>query len=530
MKEPIVYRNRRDFLKIIAIVAIASMLPACTESPGSEHPNVLFISIDDLRPDLGCYGNADIKTPNIDRFAETGMVFMQAHCQAAVCAPSRASLMTGLRPNSTRVWHLGDKFRETIPDVVTLPQHFHKFGYYTVSMGKIFHNFMPDSVSFDEPDLRPAQYRTREMVKRDAETFYYAKEIQEAQIQLRVEKLKRRPEAIKYADGWNVGPAYEIADAPDDAYYDGAQTDLAINTLKRLKQKDQPFFLALGYYRPHLPFAAPKKYWDLYERDAIPLASNPFLPKDSPVFAINSMYELRGYSDFSHIGHPSEYHIPDQEARLLKHGYYASVSYVDACIGRLMSALEALGLADNTIVVIWGDHGWKLGEHNSWCKQTNYEIDTHVPLIISAPGMKGRGGKSYALTELVDIFPTLCDLAGIEIPSEMEGLSVRPLLDQPDLPWKEAVFSQFHRRPKVTPDGKRYMGYSMHTERYHYIEWYYWDNEKKTATEYVTAELYDHHADPEENVNIALLPEHAQLVQQLAEQLKGGWRAALPKD
>lgn len=521
--------TRRDFLKLTATGLCASMIPGCTKVSSPDHPNVLFISVDDLRPELGCYGNPHIKTPNIDRFAGTGMVFMQTHCQSAVCAPSRASLMTGLRPDSTRVWHLGDKFRETMPDVKTIPQHFQQFGYHTVSMGKIFHNFMPDSASFMEPDLRPPQYRTPDMVKRDAETFYFDKEIQKEQVKLREEKLRKRPSAINYADGWNVGPSYEIAEAPDNAFYDGAQTDLAIETLKRISKKKKPFFLALGYYRPHLPFAVPKKYWDMYDRNAIPLAPNPFLPKDVPVHTINSMYELRGYSDFSHIKHPTEYHIPDDKARLLKHGYYASVSYIDACIGRLLGALEELGVRDNTIIVLWGDHGWKLGEHNSWGKMTNYHIDTHAPLIISAPSMKNKGGKSYALTELVDIFPTLCDLADVEVPDYLQGLSVRPLLDQPDLPWKDAVFSQFHRRPKVTPDGKRYMGYSMRTHRYHYVEWYYWDFDEKVATELVAKELYDHETDPHENVNIADDPKNKTLVVKLSKKLKAGWKAALPK-
>ena len=241
------------------------------------------------------------------------------------------------------------------------------------------------------------------------------------------------------------------------------------------------------------------------------------------------MYELRGYSDFSHIKHPAEYHIPDDKARLLKHGYYASVSYIDACVGRLLSALLELELTENTIIIIWGDHGWKLGEHNSWCKQTNYDIDTRVPLIISAPGIKDKGSKSYALTELVDIFPTLCDLAGIKTPSYLQGLSVRPLLNQPDLPWKEAVFSQFHRRPRITPDGKRYMGYSMRTKQYHYVEWYYWDNENKVAKELAAKELYDHEIDPQENTNIAEVPENIQIVKKLSKQLKAGWRKAIPK-
>ena len=307
--------------KIILILALGISATNCNNFANKSHPNILFISIDDLRPDLGCYGNTEIKTPNIDRFAESGVVFSSTYCQAAVCAPSRASLMLGLRPDSSRVWHLGDKFRVINPGAVTMPQYFHKFGYYTVSLGKIFHNFMPDSVSWDEPDLRPAPYRTPEMVKRDAETFYFNKKIQESQVTLRAEKLKQRPAAINYADGWNVGPAWEDSNAPDSAFYDGAQTDLAIQTLQRLREKEQPFFIALGYYRPHLPFVVPKKYWDLYDPDSISLAPNPFLPQDAPIFSMNSMYELRGYEGFRDIKHPSEFHIPDSSARKLKHGY-----------------------------------------------------------------------------------------------------------------------------------------------------------------------------------------------------------------
>ncbi|KAA3613794.1 MAG: DUF4976 domain-containing protein [Calditrichaeota bacterium] len=528
LKTILFHNAKREFISTFAAIILVLFLTSCALGPDEKRPNILFISIDDLRPDLGCYGNTEIQTPNIDKFAATGVVFTQNHCQSAVCAPSRASLMTGLRPDSTRVWHLGDKFREINPDAVTIPQYFKKFGYHTVSLGKIFHNFMPDSVSFDEPDLRPPKYRTQEMVKRDAETFYFDKKIQERQVTLRAEKLKRRPAAINYADGWNVGPAWEDSEAPDSAFYDGAQTDLAIETLKRLKTSNEPFFMALGYYRPHLPFTVPKKYWDLYDPQEITPAINPFLPEDAPVFTMNSMYELRGYEGFEHIKHPSQFHIDDEAARRLKHGYYASVSYVDACIGKLLHALDALGLAENTIIVVFGDHGWKLGEHNSWCKQTNYNIDTHAPLIISAPDVKAKGQASPALTELVDIFPTLCDMAGIKKPTYLQGTSLSPLLNQPEKKWKDAVFSQFHRRPRITPDGKRYMGYSMRTQRYHYVEWYYWDNKTKLATEFVARELYDHESDPNENKNIAQNTENMQIIDRLSKKLKAGWRAARP--
>ena len=488
-------------------------------------PNVLFIIVDDLRPELGCYGNKIIKTPNIDQLAKEGILFTEAYCQVGVCAPSRASAMTGLRPDSDRVWDLGDKFRENLPDVVTMPQYFHKNGYHTVSIGKIFHNYMPDSISWDEPDLRPPKYNTKDMIDRDAETFYNDAETIAKQTIQRNESIKKRPHM--YANGWNVGPALEVTDNPDTAFYDGAQTELAIETLKRIKNYNKPFYLGLGYFRPHLPFVVPKKYWDLYKDVNIPFAANPYLPKNSPVWAINSLYELGGYWGFEHIGHPSVYQMPTDTARLLKRGYYASVSYTDAQIGKLIKALKKMGLYDNTIIILWGDHGWKLGEHRSWGKMTNYDIDTHVPMIIKVPGSKG-GIKVDKLTELVDMYPTLLDLAGIKVPSYLQGTSFAPLLKNPHLPWKHAVFSQYHRRPNHSPTGKRYMGYSMTTKNYHYVEWHYWDIDKKVAGEIAGTELYDRKKDRQENINIAGYPENAKLIKDLAKELHEGWRAARP--
>jgi arylsulfatase A-like enzyme len=493
-------------------------------------PNVIFISFDDLRPELGSYGNTEIITPNLDRFAERGVTFLNTYCQVAVCQPSRASYMTGIRPDSLQCWHLRDHHRGALPDVVTMPQYFHEFGYHTVSIGKIFHNHVPDSISFDEPDLRPDEYKTPEMVSRDAESFHYDDEITEVQLKLREEMKKARPGEVLYADGWGYGKSVESTDVPDVVMYDGAQTDLAIRTIERLKGLDKPFYLAMGYYRPHLPFVAPEKYWDMYDPDQISPASNPYLPVNAPLFAMNSTYELGACYDLKEFQrHPALGQLPDSIQRSLKHGYYASVSYVDACFGRLLDSLEAMGLMENTIIAIIGDHGWKLGEHGSWCKQTNYEIDTHVPLIVYAPGIKAAGEKSGKLTELVDIFPSLCELAGIEIPGYMQGTSFAPLLDNPRMDWKSAIFSQFHRRPQVAFDGLRYMGYGMRTERYHYIEWYYWDNENKIPLDYVTCELYDHSVDPEENLNIAVDPSNTELIAQLGSQLKAGWRAARPR-
>jgi arylsulfatase A-like enzyme len=299
-----------------------------------------------------------------------------------------------------------------------------------------------------------------------------------------------------------------------------------LETLGRLKKQNQPFFMALGYYRPHLPFVAPKKYWDLYDRDKLSLASNPYLPKDSPAMAMNAAYELTACYDLEYVKHPAVSQLSEDTARLLKHGYYASVSYVDACFGKLIQGLQDLGLDKNTIVVAWGDHGWKLGEHGSWCKQTNYNIDTRVPLFIYDPRNPTAARECESLVELVDLFPTLCDLAGVEIPDYMEGMSLKPLLENPEQELKSAAFSHYHQRPKNTLDGKQYMGYSMVTAKYHYVEWYYWDDADKTAGDFVARELYDNQLDPDENVNISELPENADIIQALSEKLKAGWQAA----
>lgn len=517
---------KSPFFLLFLFLASCAQPALDTEKETPQKPNILFVSIDDLGPNLGVYDNKHIVSPNIDALAAEGTTFRRTYCQAAVCAPSRASLMTGIRPDSSRVWHLGDKFRKLHPNIVTMPMHFNKHGYYTVCIGKIFHNYMPDSISWDEPDLRPEQYKRTEWLKRDGETFYVDKATQERQKIERDRRVAINPDY--YADGWNNGPAWEMEDVHDTLYFDGAQTELAKRTLSRLAKKDQPFYMALGYFRPHLPFAVPKKYWDLYDRDSLPLASNPFVPKDAPVMAMNSMYELRGYEGFKHLQHPLKNIMSEDTARILKQGYYASVSYVDAQLGKVIQHLKELDLYDNTIIILWGDHGWKLGEHNGWCKQTNYNIDIHVPMIIRNPGQNKAGEQTFALTELIDMFPSLCELADIPAPPYLQGSSFVPLMEEPDRKWKSAAFSQFHRRPKVSPEGKRYMGYSIQTQQYHYVEWYEWDADLGEKGQYVTAELYDSINDPEENQNIAKVEGNETIVADLSRQIEEGWRAALP--
>lgn len=499
------------------------------KAPVSKKPNILFLSIDDLRPDLGAYGNLEIKTPNIDALASSSMVMLNTHSQTAVCAPSRASTMLGYRPDSTRVWHLGDEFRKINPNAVTMPQYFNRAGYYTVNIGKIFHNYMPDSISWNEPDLRPAPYNTEAHLKRDAETYWYTKEGQDIQVRAR-DSLKRvRKGKPLYGDGWGHGPAVEAADLPDSIYYDALQTKLALETIDRIRDNDQPFFMGLGFYRPHLPFVVPKKYWDLYPEGSISPAANPKLPENAPIMAASANYELRSYNNPYKIGRPEDVPLPATYADTLKRGYYASVSFVDVLVGELIEGLKERGLYDNTIIVVWGDHGYKLGDHNGWGKQTNFRIDTHVPLIIK-PANLLKGQRIEALTELVDIFPTLCDLAGIEKADYFQGTSMAQLFDNPNLEWKEAVFTQFRQRPNISKDGKEYMGYSMQTKQYHYVEWYHWDNVRKERGAFVASELYDHNVDPTETRNVAGDLEKENIVQRLSEQLARGWKGAMPKN
>jgi arylsulfatase A-like enzyme len=313
----------------------------------------------------------------------------------------------------------------------------------------------------------------------------------------------------------------EAPDVPDNVLYDGEMTDLAIRVLYALKEKRNParpsepapFFLAVGYQKPHLPFIAPKKYWDLYDPNEIELADNSFPPKDAAVVGLHPWGELRGYTNI-----PKEGPLSQDQARRLRHGYYACVSFLDAQIGRLLDELDRLDLRKNTIVVFWGDHGWHLGEHDLWGKTSNFEHDTRSPLIISLPGKKKAGRSTDALVEFVDIYPSLCELAGLPLPNHLEGTSFVPLLDNPEKPWKSAAFSQYPRG--------NLMGYSMRTNRHRLTIW----QEKENTGQVKAIELYDHQIDPAENVNIAARPENTEIVRELTDQLHLGWRAALPED
>jgi len=513
--------KRREFLAGVGAGAATLALPKWLDAAaqgGKRRPNVLFFVVDDLRPELGCYGKSYIKSPHIDRLAKSGMVFDRAYCQQAVCSPTRSSLLTGTRPDTTKVWDLVTHFRTALPNVVTLGQQFKNSGYFVQGMGKIYHGGyddpptwsvpwqVPKAIRYALPENQKLDARRNDLVDPDDPT-----------------PIEQKPVAAKPAgtvDDTTAGkfdtrgPAFEGADVPDDTFQDGKVANLAVSTLQELSKKKEPFFLAVGFIKPHLPFVSPKKYWDLYDPAKIELAPNPYRPKDAPEYSILPGGELRNYH-----GIPKE-SVPPDIARQLKHGYYASVSYTDAQLGKVMAELDRLGLRDNTIVILWGDHGWKLGEHDAWCKHTNVENDTNGPLILSVPGMKNAGAHSSALVEYVDVYPTLTELAGLPLPGHLEGTSFKPLLDDPKRPWKTAAFSQYPRKVK----GRQLMGYSMRTDRYRFTVWV----DRNDHSQIDAKELYDHQTDPQENVNIANLPANAALVAGLMEQWKKGWQGAKP--
>jgi arylsulfatase A-like enzyme len=413
-------------------------------------------------------------------------------------------MLTGLRPDAIKVWDLVTHFREAVPDVVTLPEYFKQNGYYTVGVGKIFHGSLLDSQSWSVPKPLPSGI-----------SLYADSTMQ--RLEMRNQELLAEGKTNQEIWGKYRGPGVQIRDEPDNQMVDGAIADIAVDIINKT---DSSFFLAVGFVRPHLPFVAPKKYFDLYDPNEIPQATNPFLPKGSPRYAMDDMYELRAYEEFADTPTPFKGLLSEEEAERLKHGYYACTSFVDAQVGKLLAALEKKGIAKNTIVVLWGDHGWKLGEHGSWTKQTNYEIDTRVPLIINTPWSK-KDVQSNALVELVDVYPTLCELSGLPIPESLEGTSLVPLLNEPDLKWKTAVFSQFKRKRS----GITYMGRSIRTDRYRYVQWENFDSKVV-----MSRELFDHKVDMEENVNIADDQINSGLLKDLESQLKRGWKGALPTE
>ncbi len=465
-------------------------------------PNVLFIAVDDLKPTLGCYGDTVARTPSIDHLAANGTVFANNHCQQAVCAPSRCSLLTGLRPDSTKVWDLQTKFRDHVPDVITIPQHFRQNGYETAGMGKVFDYRSVDS---DKEQDAPSWTQPYVMPKGTCGQNYADDALTQKARKARQDGLLKKDNRKEAGRELGLRPPVEALDVQDQTYDDGATTQVAITTMKKLAAEDKPFFLAVGFKKPHLPFVAPKRYWDLYDRDKFELASWQKPSVDGPDVAYHNSGELRSYSQI-----PVQGALDSDLQRELIHGYYACVSYIDAQVGMLLDALEANGLAESTIVVLWGDHGWHLGDHGLWCKHSNFEQATRSPLIIRAPGL--QAGQTSSPTEFVDIFPTLCDLTGLDIPTGLQGTSLLPILKDSQATVKTYAVSQFPRGGKRNP----IMGYSMRSTRYRYTVWLATDyRADKKQGHIMGRELYDYENDPMETRNLIDDPAYAKIQKQV---------------
>jgi len=420
---------------VLIVLSCQNTFAQIVEEPTK--PNVLFIIVDDLKPILGCYGDPFVKTPNIDRFAKEGVVFTNTYCQQAVCGPSRASFLTGMRPDYTGVWDLETEMRNINPEILSMPQFFKQNGYITAGIGKVF-----DSRSVDENIDKPSWSIPFYKKSND----YYPKEMGKAKGRYRGVKVLEEIEIYEKIGGAkgltgkelsnfikiNAKPSVESLDIPDNAYIDGATVLHSKDILKVLKENAKPFFFAVGITKPHLPFAVPKKYWDLYNRDEIQLAEFRENANNSPLVAYHGAGELYKYADIPPIASFSDVkggmELPFDKQKELIHGYYASVSYADALIGKLISTLVSLNLKDNTIVTIIGDHGWHLGDHNLWCKHSNFEQATRIPMIFKIPGIKAS--KTSALAEAVDIFPTLCEATEIKNPEQIQGVSLMPILKE----------------------------------------------------------------------------------------------------
>ncbi len=468
-------------------VALTTSITSCGSGNKEEgkRPNILFIMVDDLRPDLNCYGSQHIISPHIDKLARAGVLFERAYCQQAICMASRASLLTGYHANEHRIYSCLS-VQELMPGVETLNRFFKNNGYKVSAKGKIYH------------------YR-EDHVEQFGESWL---------ITGGSEKLKGRgyitTEAQAQIDENGRGPAWEIADVEDHAYDDGYYARWAVEQIEKLKDSEEPFFLGVGFYKPHLPFNAPRKYWDLYDHESIGLTSQPEYPENGSIYGLHNFGELRNYTNIPK-GNDA---IPDDMARMLIHGYYACISYIDAQIGLMMDALEKNGLKDNTIVVLMGDHGWKLGDHSMWCKHTNFELDTRVPLIISGPGAaQNRTTRSFA--EYTDIYPTLAEMAGLQPPAHLQGASLVPVLQNPEKTIRDAAYSVWPSyRGTRTDEEKVILGYSVRTDTFRYTEWYH-----MASDSLLDRELYDHRQNNHEEANIINDPAVVEYLPQLEERI-----------
>lgn len=481
-------------LLVLLMLPTAGNVGAAAETP----PNVLLILVDDLKPSWGAYGDAWVQSPNLDRLAGSGMRFDMAYCNQAVCAPSRNNLLTGARSTSLGIYSLGDNFRKAVPDAVTLPQYFMQHGYHAAGIGKVFHighGNVGDAASWSVP------------FQSDKVIDYVLPESTGGRL--------TREEALfsnRSAKGLPRGAAWERAAVSDGAYADGRIAAEAITRLQQYQQSGQPFFLAVGFTKPHLPFCAPEKYWQMYDPARLPLAAHTQPPQDAPAYAGKTLGELNQYEPV-----PQDPPLTDELKRTLIHGYYAALSYMDAQLGRVLDQLHVSGLDENTIVVLWSDHGYHLGDHGMWTKHTNYEQANRIPIVIRAPGVTRPGSSTSALVETVDIYPTLAALAGLpapEGPQPIDGHSLLPVLRDPSRSVRDHAYHCF-------PRGGR-LGRAIRSERYRLVEWKHFEGASDDA-EY---ELYDYQQDPLETKNLA--DERPEIVAQLAAKLAAHRQARPP--
>ncbi|MEM8735295.1 MAG: sulfatase [Planctomycetota bacterium] len=465
-------------------------------------PNVLLLLVDDLKPTIGVYGDQYAQTPNIDRLASWGLRFERAYCNQAVCAPSRFTLMLGAHSTSTGLYGLGSQLREVLPDAVTMPQYFARHGYRTESLGKVFHighgNFGdPESFMvkhFHEKVIEYLEPESTQGGKLTREEAFFTNQM--------LGKIKSLPR----------GAAFEDPDVEDDAYADGRVANEAIKRLASAKQRHdesgQPFFMAVGFARPHLPFSVPRKYWDLYDPATLPMPANEELPVGSPKVAHKRGGEI---SNFSPVPEARDASYSESLKRELIHGYYASTSYVDAQIGRVLDAVDELELRKNTIIVLWGDHGWHLGDLGIWTKHTNYEQANRIPLLIHAPGVTEPGSVARQLAESVDLYPTLvrlCALKDPNVPQGLDGVDLSPVLRDPT---KEVRDHAYHAYPKAK------LGRAIRTQRYRLVEWKRIQSKASGNENEIEYELYDYDVDPLETRNLA--EESPEIVRELSKIL-----------
>jgi iduronate 2-sulfatase len=516
------------FRLVYTIFIITTAVSVAVAGPPGEPPgrkmNVLFIALDDLKPELGAYGNRIVKSPAIDKLAARGTVFFNNHCQQALCGPTRASILTGKRPDYTQVWNLFTKMRDVNPDILTIPQYFAQQGYTTAGIGKVFDERCVDreqdkpswTIPYYEVEPRyfhnaqvPAFLHYQAPETRKAVEFYRAQAAQSGLDAGQTQKL-----LFKHAR-----PSTEATNLPDSAYLDGAMAIKANEILRKLAQDGKPFFFAVGYAKPHLPFVAPQKYWDMYDRKALPLAAYKQHAANSPALAYHGSEELRNYSDIPALAGISGkgvtgLRLPEEKERELVHGYYAAVSYVDTQVGKLLDELDRLGLRDNTIVILWGDHGLHLGDHDLWCKHSNFEQATRSPMIISAPGIKPSA--TSVPTEFVDVFPTLCQLSGLPVPGRLDGISLVPVMLHPKKKVKAFAVSQYTRGPV--------MGYSIRTQNHRLTYWvggHFRSNKPFDPAKVTARELYDYKNDPGETRNLIDDKKYRKVVKIMQKQLLG---------